>query len=290
VDSEDGLLWYHEGARLRDLLRAVPIRVVPLPGTLIARRGEDWLAPDENGVFRFTVLPDKVRYPTTRAWSGLGLLMDTHGISALVEAAVRERSDLVVGCGDHPEKARAAYHLAQLGVNVYFPCDRYVSELLGHDAPGVLLGSAPVSAEPGGAVIGHRPVRFLVNEKIVVEDASLRGRYQYYDAPARYFRRLAEYLPLSVEWVEVDGPGESSRVIARAAQEGASVIAVRVETEEDYDPVHDWLAGSPERRAVLFHSAPYPAGYRLFAEFPGRTTFGDPRPRFVTAEELESEP
>ena len=34
---------------------------------------------------------------------------------------------------------------------------------------------------------------------------------------------------------------------------------------------------------MLFHSAPYPAGVRLFEEFPGQTTFGDTRPRFLPA-------
>jgi hypothetical protein len=84
----------------------------------------------------------------------------------------------------------------------------------------------------------------------------------------------------------VDGPGESYRVVQEAEAQQASVIAVRVETEEDYGPVAEWLAGSPHRRAVLFHTAPYPAGYRLFEEFPGQTTFGDPRPLFLTAPEL----
>jgi hypothetical protein len=46
--------------------------------------------------------------------------------------------------------------------------------------------------------------------------------------------------------------------------------------------VRDWLASSREHRAVLFHTAPYPAGYRLFTEFPEQTTFGDPRPVFLT--------
>jgi hypothetical protein len=287
VKSEHDLLWYHEGARLQDLMRAVPLQVVPLPGTLMAKQGDAWFAPDENGVFRFGVLADKVRYPTTRAWGNLGLIMDTHGISALVEPAVREETDLVVGCGDHPHKAKAAYHLARLGKDVYFPCDRYVSELLGHDAPGILLGSAPVRAEAGMAVIGDRPVRFDVREILVVQDSSARGRYQYYDAPARYFRRLSESLDLRIDWVEVDGPGQSGRVIERAEALGAGAIAVRVETEEDYQPVRDWLAGESRRRAVLFHTAPYPAGYRLFEEFPGRTTFGDPHPRFLRAGQTE---
>jgi hypothetical protein len=56
---------------------------------------------------------------------------------------------------------------------------------------------------------------------------------------------------------------------------------VRVSFDEDYEPVKRWLGASKENRAVLFHSAPYAPGYRLFAEFPEQVTFGDPRPRFV---------
>jgi hypothetical protein len=51
-------------------------------------------------------------------------------------------------------------------------------------------------------------------------------------------------------------------------------------TEADYVPVRTWLAESPQHRAVLFHSAAYPPGERVFAEFPKQTTFGDPRPVF----------
>jgi hypothetical protein len=51
--------------------------------------------------------------------------------------------------------------------------------------------------------------------------------------------------------------------------------------EDDYVAVRDWLASSREHRAVLFHSAPYPDGVRLYDEFPRQTTFGDTRPRFI---------
>jgi hypothetical protein len=37
---------------------------------------------------------------------------------------------------------------------------------------------------------------------------------------------------------------------------------------------------SSRHRAVLLHTAPYPAGYALFAAFPAQTTFADPRPVF----------
>jgi hypothetical protein len=78
---------------------------------------------------------------------------------------------------------------------VYFPCDRYVGSLLGTKGEERLIGSAPVRAERGTAVIGDRPLRFSVSETLVVEDAHLPGPLQYYDAPGRYFHRLAESLP-----------------------------------------------------------------------------------------------
>jgi hypothetical protein len=39
-----------------------------------------------------------------------------------------------------------------------------------------------------------------------------------------------------------------------------------------------WLKEDPTRRAVLFHTAGYREGCKLFAEFPAQTTFGDIRP------------
>jgi hypothetical protein len=279
--AREALIAWHEGARLRDVLAAVPARIVPLPGTLVARQGERWLAPDENGVFRFEVLPDKVAYPTTRAMGDVALLVDTHGIASLAGSAIEAGVPLVVGCCDTPYKAQAAYWLASRGIDVYFPCDRYVGSLLGYEGPGTLIGSAPVRAEKGAAVIGDRPIRFSASETIVVEDAQLPGPLQYYDAPGKYFHRLAEMLPLRAEFVTITGAGQASMIVRRAEELGASAIAVRVWNDEDAAPVRAWLRASPSHRAVLFHSAPYPAGYALFDEFPKQTTFGDPRPRFV---------
>jgi len=280
-EARDALLTYHEGARLRDLLAAVDARVEALPGTIAVRRGGTWYAPDEEGVFRFEVLPDKIQYPTTRIAGDLALLLDTHGISSLVQSAVGREAALVVGCGDHPAKMQAAYHLARRGTDVYFPCDRFVSEVIGYEAPGVLVGSAPIRKEGERAVIGGVPVTFRLDETIVVENADLRGRFQYYDAPARYFRALGALAPLKLEWVSIEAPGQSARVVQRARDLDATAIAVRVQTREDYEPVRDWLVERAANRAVLFHTAPYSDGYRLFSEFPGRTTFGDPRPRFL---------
>jgi hypothetical protein len=275
------LLNWHEGARLRDLLTATDANIFPLTGALAVRHGDRWLAADGDGVFRFEVLDDKIQYPTTLVYGDVALLVDTHGISALVEPARREGVSLVVGCGDTEAKMKAAFALAQSGIDVWFPCDRFVGDVLGYDAPGVLIGSAPVRREGDHAVIGDRPVRFELGETIVAEDFKETSPMRYYDAPARYFRALSAIAPLAIDYVIVDGAGQSSRVVARAEALSASAIAVRVQTVEDAAPVRAWLAASPHHRAVLFHTAPYPAGYALFEEFPKQTTFGDPRPSFV---------
>jgi hypothetical protein len=274
------LLTWHEGARLRDLLGAADVSVIPLTGALAVRSGRRWLAADGDGVFRFEVLEDKIQYPTTLVQGDVALIVDTHGISSLVEPARREGVSLVIGCGDSEDKMKAAFDLARRGIDVWFPCDRFVGDVLDYDAAGVLIGSAPVRREGDHAVIGDRPIRFDTGEMFVVEDFRGTGPLRYYDAAARYFHALSTMIPLHVEYVPIDGQGQSSRVISRADELAASAIGIRVETPEDAAPVRAWLAASAHHRAVLFHTAPYPAGYALFDEFPHQTTFGDPRPRF----------
>jgi len=280
--AAERVLDYHEGARLRDLIATSGARLLPSSGTLAVQSGGRWYAADGEGVFRFEVLPDKVQYPTTRAWRGVALLVDTHGISSLVGAALLQRADLVVGCGDYTGKMDAAAYLATRGIDVYFPTDRFVAELLGYEGPGTLIGSAPVRAADGGAIIGDRPVTFDVSELLVAQRTAGTGELQYYDAPGRYFQRLATSLPLRLEYVDVDGAGQADRVIARARELGARAVALRVWTDPDYTAVRTWLAESAEHRAVLFHSVAYPAGNRIFTEFPAQSTFGDPRPVFLT--------
>jgi hypothetical protein len=275
------LLAWHEGSRLRDLLDAVDAKVIPLTGALVAFHDGRWLAADGDGVFRFEVLDDKIQYPTTLSYESVALVVDTHGISALDELARRSGVSLVVGCGDSEGKMNAAFDLARHGIDVWFPCDRFAGEILGYDAPGVLIGSAPVRREGSHAVIGDRPIRFEIGEVFVVEDFAGNGPMRYYDAPARYFRALAAVVPLKVDYVAVDDAGQSARVVGRAEELAATAIGVRVQTPEDAAPVRAWLAASPTHRAVLFHTAPYPAGYALFDEFPKQTTFGDARPTFL---------
>jgi hypothetical protein len=281
--SPDAMLTWHEGARLRDVIQASGARLTTATGVLAVHVGEAWLAADSAGVFRFEVLPDKVQYPGTRSWRGVALLVDTHGISALVDAAQRADADLVVGCGDYTGKMAAAEYLAAQGIDVYFPTDRFVGEVLGYQGSGTLIGSAPVRREGDVAVIGGRPVEFSVSETIVVQETSQPGELQYYDAPARYFRNFAAALPLQLEFVSVDSAGQARLVLERARQLNAHAVGIRVWTDADEAALAAWLAADGHNRAVLFHSAAYPAGMRIFEAFPRQATFGDPRPRFAPA-------
>lgn len=273
---------YHEGARLRDLMTLADVQPFPVTATLAARKEGSWYAPDENGVFRFQVANDKIEYPTVKQIGDIALLTDTHGISSLVEQSIRGDSDLVIGCGDSVGKSEAAYYLAQQGIDVYFPCDRFIGLLLGHDAPGVLLGTAPIRKTGSEVIIGAQPVRFAVDEPIVITGIMHDSVARYYDASQRYFEELARYLPLQLHVVLIEGEGQTWKVIEQAEDMGSKAVGVRVATQQDYESVRDWLQESAEHRAVLFHSAPYPSGYRLFDEFPEQVTFGDPRPRFLT--------
>jgi hypothetical protein len=268
---------YHEGAVIATIQQVAKVRLTPLSGTLIARNAEGkWYGPDDRGIFQFEILNDKVEYPTTHSDGDFAWVVDTHGISALVSQALESRSQLVVGCGDSEGKAKAAYYLAQKGVNVLMPADRYQYLLIGYQGKGTIIGTAPIKGLNGRPVIGHQPVKISLSELIVVEDTKQIYPLQYYDAPSRYFRQLSDSVPLHIKYVTVDQEDQIGRVL-RAAD---SVVAVRVKTENEDLELRRWLRESPRHRAILFHSGLYPFAQPLFSDFPHQVTFGDLRPRF----------
>lgn len=274
------LVNYHEGAVVTRMKSLASIEVYPLAGALIAQRGEHWFGADETGTFRFEILRDKTEYPTTHAFATFGWVEDTHGISALVSQALERKMQVVVGCGDSEGKAEAAYYLAQRGVHVVLPGDRYQDLLFGYQAEGTIVGTAPVKNLDGRVVVGHQPIRFSLGEPIVVEDTKQQFPVQYYDAGARYFRRLSEFVPLHLEYVEVFDANQIDRVLERADQMGSTAVAVRVTTNYENETLRAWLEKSGKNRAILFHSGLYPLALPLFEEFPDQVTFGDLHPQF----------
>jgi hypothetical protein len=107
-------------------------------------------------------------------------------------------ADLVIGCGDHPGKMNAAYYLADRGVNVYVPTDRFLGALIGTHTKGTIVGSAPIKKTAEGAIIGGQPIVIDVNEPIVVSNTNGHYPLQYYDTPYRYFKELEGYVGKSM--------------------------------------------------------------------------------------------
>lgn len=283
VINSDNILSYHEGALVKKMLSISPyLMITPLSGTIVARDPKTnlWFAPDEKGVFRFNVLDDKLQYPTTHSMGDVAWITDTHGVSAIVSQAVELNSQLVVACGDSIGKVQAAFYLAQKGINVAMPADRFNYMLVGYKGTGTIIGGAPVHMVDGVPVYGHQPVRFAMKDVIVVEDTDVDYPIQYYDAPAKYFHRLASIVPISPVYVKVTGTDQLDRIFSIARDNATTAIAVRVTTWDEDQSLRKWLNEDSKRRAILFHSGLYKYAQGLFADFPTQVTFGDLRPRF----------
>ncbi len=157
------------------------------------------------------------------------------------------------------------------------PTDRFLSQLIGTKTDGVIIGSAPVKKHEDGAIVGDQPISVDINEKMVVSNSKGRYPLQYYDTPYLYFKELEKYSgkEMSIIPVDIEEYGKSGRVVDEARRIGAKLIGIRVAVKEEHDSVYKWLSEDQDNRAVLFHSAVYPEGYKLFFEFPAQTTFGD---------------
>jgi hypothetical protein len=282
LDPETVATW-HEGQKIRELVKLTKAKAIPVTGTKAKRIGDAWYAPDAKGLYLFKISEDKIyNFPTNFVLDDTtAIINDTHGISALAWDALD--ANLVIGCGDSPGKMEAAYYLAEHGVNVYAPTDRYIGQLIGTDTQGIVIGTAPIKKRGHQAVIGDQPISIDAKETIVVSNTQGHYPLQYYDAPYRYFKALADYLgkPLDIVPVEVKAYGKADIVITEARKRGAQVIGIRVWGKQEHDAVAAWLTENSKHRAILFHSAVYPEGYKLFYEFPKQTSFGDTRPKFL---------
>jgi len=271
---------WHEGARIQEM-REINFSHWTASNTLVKKINGSWFAPDEKGTFRFEVPIDKILYPSTRFLrEDLALIIDTHGVNMLVEQAIRKNATVVVGCCDHPGKINAALYLHNKGIQTICFTDKYLPLALGSGAE--ILGSPPIAVYGGLVELGNRPLTIQNQDKIIVMTVnSTKFAISYYDTPARYFKNLENYFELNVTYVTVTDYDQMENVINVAEQNDAHIIAVRVFGKSDYDPVRIWLEKDPGHKAILFHSAAYPFGYRLFKEFPLQTTFDDINPVFT---------
>ncbi len=275
--NKERIVPWHEGEKVREILKLTTPNIIPVWGTVAKKFDNRWYAPDAKGVYRFRISEDKIyNYPSTIIIDENTVIMnDTHGINAIAWDSLD--ADLVVGCGDLDGKVQAAYYLASHGVNVYMPTDRFVSLLIGTKTKGTIIGSAPVRKTSDGAIIGGQPISIRRDEPIMVTNTTAGYPLQYYDTPYLYFKELEKYIgkELKIMPVDIAEYGKADKIVSRAKRAGVKVIGIRVASKEEYEAVSWFLRSDKSHRAVLFHSAVYPEGYRLFFEFPAQTTFGD---------------
>jgi len=232
-------------------------------------------------VFRFEVPLDKLHYPTTRFLRhDLAVVIDTHGVNMLVEQALRNNADAVLSDCDHPGKVYAAAYLSEHGVSVICYPDKYTYLALGHNLS--LVGSPPTTLTTNTAIFGNRTLTMTIHEPIVVANATDEAyALWYYQTPASYMHTLSQVIPLQLTYVSMNDFGQMHLVVAKARELNARVIATRVFNSNDYTALKMWLEEDSARHAILFHTASYPYGQKLFNEYPEQTTFDDPNPVFT---------
>lgn len=283
---------YMEGARVKEMMDWTNASVLPLTPCHALLKTTDWNYYGSNGNndFPFLILIDKVIYPTSVFYENdsLVIIHDTHGFSAVAEKAYenKDKIDLVIACMDTTSKAEAALWIAENGMNCYAPCDRFTNEIMDYKhkfgIEAEIIGSAPIRKTDYGAVIGDQPVTILLNEKIIVQYTEEGYPNQYCDTPKRYFDALQKVFGLKLNITEVyANVGETYKIVEKAQDEDAHVIAVRIYNEQDYYPVKSWLSEDKNNRAILLHSAAYDSGIKIFKEFPKQTSFGDINPQII---------
>lgn len=277
--SEDELLsdvGWHEGGRMKMLKNHLNITHIPAVGTLVAKHNGSWYAVDDVGVFRFEIPLDKLLYPTARfLTSDIAVLIDTHGMNMLVEQAVRNNVDFLVTDCDHPGKVAAASYVSDKGIKVLCFPDKFVFHALGNNIS--LVGSPPLSFTNASVIVGNRPLFINKSDKIIVLNASTdRYALWYYQTPAQYFSELQKSLNLNLHYVLINDFNQLSSLVDEAKKESAHVIAARVFNSNDYYVLKNWLSKDKNNKLVLFHTSPYPYGFKIFEEFPKQTTFDDP--------------
>jgi hypothetical protein len=277
INDKKELLPYMEGRLSQLLIEYAEVMVNSLTPSIVKQIDNTYFANDGEGNYKFYVSPDKMGYPSVQRNCEDFICVDTHGFNMIAhEASKRRKYSTLIACMDLQSKADAAFYLASLGHNCYAPCDRYLYTLIGKPTKGVIIGSAPIHKHKLGAVIGDQPIIINLKETIIVQTSPDENENRYCDTPFRYFSELIDYLRIAPDYVVVSaGIGETKKIIDSAETEKATVIFVRIRNKEDADPISEWLKSNKHHKAVLFHSAPYDAGYEIFTKFKTQTTFGD---------------
>jgi hypothetical protein len=272
---------WHEGGWIRNVRSNLDIKYDSVVGTIAVFNPDDekWYASDEEGIFRFEIPVDKIYYPTTRfLTSDIALIIDTHGINMLVEQAIINNVDLVMGCCDHPGKVKAALYLSERNISVICITDRFLHDAIGHDS--LILGSPPMEFKNDSIIFGNRPIEIIRGQKIAVLNIEEGKEYPYfyYATPYYYFREINKTFSLNIMDYKVTSYNQNENLFKLARENNITIAGYRVFNSNDYYAAKRWLDESKDNKIILFHSASYPYGKLLMEEYPWQISFNDPNP------------
>jgi len=292
INKQDEIIDYHEGRLIRKMVSYAKACVIGLTPCYARRVNGEYWASAGNGSFPFFIKPLRLKYSTAMYnCVDEALLLDTHGFHLVAGEAIRVNKlsnlQVVVACMDQEAKAEAALMLAQNGINCFAPCDQFAGNLVGYrkkyPQAAIIIGTAPVRQNGDGAIIGNQIVKIRLDEPIVVQNnlAQEDNENYYCNTAAKYFRNLNRAYRLNLMITEVLADvTETEKLVAKAKEISAKVIAARIMHHLDKPPIARWLKENKEHRLILFHSAAYVAGLGMFDEFLNQTTFGDLDPKF----------
>jgi len=259
-------------------LKAIGLSQITASGTMAKEMDGKWYAANEEDVFMFEVPVSVIEQPTTRfIKTDIAIIPDTKGMATIARQAMHNKATAALAGCDSSGDLKAAKYLADKGVKVICSSDRMLSLLIGMDANIV---SSDFKTEGDKAVFGDNVLKISRQEPLVVMDyAGKLDSLLGYSTAARYFGELEKRgAKMAYFIIEVDGKGQMGKVLKKAKEKKASIIAVRVYNEEDYNELREWLEEQNDRKAVLFDSETSEFGYKIAREFRSQTFFGDINP------------
>ncbi|MFH1066270.1 MAG: hypothetical protein V1734_07205 [Nanoarchaeota archaeon] len=270
LDSNEG--------KIANGLKAIGLTQIAASGTLAKEMNGRWYASNEENIFMFEIPVSVIEQPTTRFIKpDIAIIADTKGMATIARQAMEKEATAVLGSCDSLGDVKAAKYLADKGVKVICSSDRMLSMLIGMNANIV---SSDFKIEEDKAVFGDRRLKISRYEPLVVMDyAGKKDSLLGYSAPAMYFGELEKRgAKMNYFIIEVDDAGQMDKVLKKAMEKKASVIAVRIYNEEDYNELKEWLEDQNDRKAILFDSETSEFGYKIAREFRSQVFFEDVNP------------
>ncbi|MFA5887173.1 MAG: hypothetical protein WC852_00470 [Candidatus Nanoarchaeia archaeon] len=264
--------------RIVNGLKQVGLKQITASGTLAKEMDGKWYASNEQDVFMFEVPVSVIEQPTTRfIKSDIAIIADTKGMATIERQAMDNKATAVMAGCDSLGDVKAAKYLADKGVKIICSSDRMLSLLVGMKS-GIVSSDFRIEGEK--AVFGDRVLEISRYEPLVVMDyAGKQQDLAGYSTPAKYFGELEKRGAKMAYFIaEVDDAGQMDKVLKKAMEKKASVVAVRVYNEEDYNELKVWLEANTDRKAILFDSETSEFGYKIAREFRSQTFFGDVNP------------